>query len=157
MDHQQLVENFYQAFQNRDYASMIACYHPDIHFSDEVFDLHGKKAAAMWHMLCERGKDLTLNYSAIKIDGDTGSAHWEPVYTFSKTGRKVHNIIDAHFQFADGKIIRHRDHFDLWRWMRMALGPTGVLLGWSGFLKSKVVATANQSLEEFIKTHPEYQ
>ena len=61
-----LIEKFYTAFQKRDYDGMIACYHPDIHFSDPVFiDLHGKQAGAMWHMLCERGEDLQIVFSDV--------------------------------------------------------------------------------------------
>ena len=51
-------------------------------------------------------------------------------YLFSATGRTVENHIEAYFRFADGKIIEHHDHFDLWRWMRQALGAKGLLLGW---------------------------
>ena len=60
------------------------------------------------------------------------SAHWEATYRFSATGRLVHNIIDAEFEFdAHGLILRHRDRFDFWRWARQALGAPGLLLGWS--------------------------
>ena len=156
-EYKQLIEQFYTAFQQKDYDVMNACYHPDIHFRDPVFlDLHGNEARAMWHMLCERGKDLRLEFSRIKAGEAAVSAHWEAYYTFS-TGRKVHNIIDATFEFKDGKIIRHEDVFDLWRWTRQALGPIGVLLGWSPFLRSRVRQTAWKGLDKFILNHPEYQ
>ena len=149
--HAALIERFYQAFQKKDHATMAACYHPDILFSDPVFtDLRGFRAGAMWHMLTERGKDLTLVYSGIEADDQEGKAHWEADYTFSGTGRKVHNVIDAHFKFKDGKIVEHRDHFDLSLWTRMALGPSGYLLGWSSFLQNKVRGQASKGLEDFI-------
>jgi ketosteroid isomerase-like protein len=154
---EKVIEDFYTAFQSRDYAGMIACYHPDIHFHDPVFtDLHGRQAKAMWHMLCERGQDLTVEYSNVQATETAGQAHWEARYTFSTTGRKVHNIIDASFTFQDGKIIKHTDLFDLWRWTRLALGPTGILLGWSPVVQNKVRATAQKGLAAFIKGHPEY-
>ncbi len=154
---QELITKFYTSFQQRDYASMIACYHPDIHFSDPVFtDLRGKQAGAMWHMLCERGKDLQIVFSDVEADEGNGRAHWEATYTFS-TGRKVHNIIDAEFAFQDGKIIRHQDSFDLWRWTRMALGPMGWFLGWTPLVQDRVRGTAVQSLNKFIANHSEYQ
>jgi ketosteroid isomerase-like protein len=150
----QLIEQFYTCFQRKDYAGMIACYHPQIAFSDPVFiDLKGKQAGAMWHMLCERGKDMTLEFGDVTAQ----SARWEARYTFSSTGRHVHNIIDAAFEFRDGKIIHHRDTFDLWRWTRMALGTSGVLLGWSPFVQNKVRASARAGLDAFIAKHPEYQ
>ena len=40
------------------------------------------------------------------------------------------NRIDATFALRDGLIRRHHDSFDLWRWLRQALGFKGVLLGW---------------------------
>ena len=41
-----------------------------------------------------------------------------------------------------GKIVRHIDRFDFWRWSRMALGPAGLLLGWTPLLHKKVQAKA---------------
>ena len=154
--HQRLIEQFYTAFQQRDYAAMIACYHPAVHFRDEVFDLQGKAAGAMWHMLCERGADLQIEYSNVSADDHGGGAQWIARYTFSRSGRKVHNRIAARFEFRDGKIYRHTDAFDFWRWSRQALGPIGVLLGWSGFLRNKTAQTANQALQKFIADHPQY-
>jgi ketosteroid isomerase-like protein len=157
---EKLIEKFYASFQARDPQGMIECYHPEIEFQDEVFTLKGKAAGAMWHMLIEpekKDKDTALTYSGIQADEKTGKAHWEATYTFSATGRKVHNILDAEFQFRDGKIIRHRDRFDFWRWSRQALGPAGLLLGWSPFIRNKVRATANERLTQFIQKHPQYQ
>ena len=62
----------------------------------------------MWTMLCERGRDLTLDWRDVRADDATGAAHWEPRYTFSVTGRPVHNKIDARFTFRDGKIATPR-------------------------------------------------
>jgi ketosteroid isomerase-like protein len=150
-----LIEKFYAAFQNRDYKTMAACYHPDAYFRDQAFELKGKQIAAMWHMLCERGADLELAYSVSENNGVV-SAHWEPKYTFSQTGRLVHNIIDAEFEFKDEMIIKHIDHFDFWRWSRQSLGAPGLLLGWTSFLKNKVARIADKSLTNFIKAHAEY-
>jgi hypothetical protein len=154
----QLMEQFYTCFQQRDFAGMIGCYHPQIQFADPVFtDLKGKRACAMWHMLCERGTDLQVTFSAAHLHGEHGHIHWEADYTFSAAKRHVHNVIDATFDFADNKIIRHRDEFDLWRWTRMALGLPGALLGWTPLIQNKVRATARAGLDAFIAKHPEYQ
>ncbi len=153
----QVITDFYTAFQKRDYAAMNASYHKDLHFKDEVFDLHGKEAPAMWHMLCERGTDLEVTFSDISANGETGKAYWEAIYTFSQSKRKVHNKVHASFRFKDGKIIEHIDQFNFWAWTRMALGTAGMLLGWTGFLRTKVQTTAGKSLKAFIASHPEYQ
>lgn len=147
-----LITEFYAAFARQDYAGMAACYHDEVEFHDPVFGtLKGIQAKAMWQMLLERSKgNLKIVFSDVKVTGSSGSAHWEAFYPFSKTGRKVHNIIDATFDFKDGKIIRHHDHFNLYRWSRQAFGVTGTLLGFTPFFQNKVRNTAQQSLKAYL-------
>ena len=147
-----LINTFYEAFQKRDAETMVACYHPGIRFSDAVFvDLQGEEAMAMWRMLCERGTDLRIEFSNVQADASNGQAHWEAWYTFSTTGQKVHNIIDAKFQFLDGKIIDHQDSFNFWRWSSQALGTTGKLLGWTPFLQNKVQQQSRAVLDKYMQ------
>lgn len=154
---EQVIEAFYAAFVQRDHTTMGACYDPSIRFSDPVFtNLQGLEVAAMWHMLCEQGTDLEIVYSSIEADDHAGAAHWEATYTLGSTGRVVHNRIEATFEFRDGKIVRHVDSFDLWRWSRMALGLPGVLTGWSGPTRAKIRSTASRRLARFIEANPEY-
>lgn len=153
--HKQLIETFYLAFQKKDYKKMAECYHPEVYFRDEAFELSGKEVGAMWHMLCERGTDMEMSFSVEEKQGKV-SAHWEPTYTFSQTGRFVHNIVDAQFEFKDDKIIKHIDHFNFWRWSRQSLGPLGLMLGWTPMLRNKVSSMANESLRKFIENHTEY-
>lgn len=152
-----LIHTFYSSFAQRDYKTMAECYHADAHFKDEVFELNGSEIAAMWHMLCARGKDLQIEYDQVEVSANTGSANWIATYTFSQTGRKVRNEIAASFIFKDGLIINHQDDFDFWRWSTQALGFIGLILGWSGLLQQKVQAQARQSLDAFIRKHPEYE
>lgn len=148
--HAEVITSFYTAFQRRDSAGMGACYHPEIRFSDPVFpDLRGREVALMWDMLCRRGKDLTIQFSGVQADDQAGTAEWEAWYTFSATGRLVHNRIRAEFAFRDGTIIRHIDRFPFWRWARQALGPVGALLGWSGVVRGRVQAQAKAALAKF--------
>lgn len=151
----ELVDRFYRCFAQRDAAGMAGCYHPEVVFSDPGFGtLEGPDARAMWQMLCARGKDLRLEHRAVVADERTGSARWEARYTFSQTGRQVHNVIEARFAFRDGLIVRHDDTFDLWRWSRQALGPIGLLLGWSPMLRKKVQAGARASLAAWRAKNP---
>lgn len=141
--HAELITRFYDAFSRCDGDAMAACYHPDVRFSDPVFpDLQGARAGAMWQMLTERAEDLVVVASDIQADDTSGRAHWEADYTFSTTGNLVHNVIDATFEFKDGLIVKHTDVFDFHAWAKQALGFTGLLLGWTGFLQNKVRATA---------------
>lgn len=151
--HRELIETFYRAFQRRDAAAMAACYHPEIVFDDPVFrDLRGREAGAMWAMLCGRATDLEVEFSGVEADGARGKAHWEARYTFSQTGRKVHNVIDAEFEFRDGLIARHVDRFGFWRWSRQALGLPGWLLGWTPILRNKVRATVRKALDGYLRS-----
>lgn len=146
----QLIEIFYKAFQQRDHQTMAQCYHPEAYFRDEAFELTGKEISGMWHMLCTRGKDMTMEYSVTEKDGVI-TAHWEPQYNFSQTGRHVHNRVDAEFEFQDGKIITHIDRFNFWRWSHQALGMPGLLLGWTPLLRNKVSTMAMGNLKKFMK------
>jgi ketosteroid isomerase-like protein len=153
MDHnREVITKFYQAFQQRDWKTMQTFYHPDARFSDPAFpNLNSQEVKAMWHMLCENAQDFSLQFSEVIINVNRGSCRWDAWYTFSRSGRKVHNIIHAHFDFKDGLIINHLDTFDFWRWSRMALGLPGVFLGWTPFLQGKVQSTARKNLLKFMR------
>lgn len=151
----EVIEEFYRAFQDLDAERMAACYHPNIVFQDPAFgELKGIRAGNMWRMLCasQQGKDFQVSYYKVHYADGKGSAHWEARYNFSQTGRRVHNIIQAKFKFEDGKIIDHRDHFNLHRWARQAMGGTGLMLGWTSFFQNKLQSQALQKLAEFEAT-----
>ena len=147
------IETLYAAFARLDADAMAACYAENARFDDAAFSLAGRsEVGGMWRMLCEavkaKGRDVwKLQVSAITESG----AHWEATYRFSATGRMVHNIIDAQFEFdSAGLIVRHQDTFDFWRWSRQALGAPGMLLGWTPFLRAKVRAQAAANLKKFL-------
>ena len=147
----ELLHRFYEAFSDKDGDAMAACYAPNVTFSDPVFtDLRGDEAGGMWRMLTSRSKDLELQFSGVEADDRAGRAHWEAWYTFSATGRKVHNVIDARFEFQEGKIVRHVDRFSFYRWSRQALGLPGVLLGWTPIVQNKVRRSAREQLDRFL-------
>jgi len=146
----ELIIRFYQAFQRLDAESMNACYAEDVAFSDPVFrDLHGREAGDMWRMLASRAQGFSLTFDSVQADDKSGSARWVATYLFSQTGRTVVNRIQARFVFCDGKIIEHRDHFDLWRWSRQALGLQGVLLGWLPPVQAAIRKQAMKGLAAF--------
>lgn len=153
----ELIHHFYDCFSRRDYAGMNACYAPDARFDDPVFTLRGPAVKAMWHMLCEGSKDLQLTYRDVVADEQSGRAHWEATYTFSSSGRRVHNVIDAAFVLRNGQIVQHHDHFSFWRWSRQALGLPGLALGWTPLLHARVQRTAQARLNRFIAAHAAYQ
>lgn len=157
---EQLIDRFYRAFAALDTDTMAACYADDATFDDEAFSLRGKdEVAGMWRMLADATRKSQaagappwrLEYGGIHADAQQGQAHWEAHYVFSATGRKVHNIIDAHFTFnAQGLIAVHRDRFAFWRWSRQALGAPGLLLGWTPMLKAKIRERAAGNLRNYL-------
>ena len=171
--HAELIDAFYNAFQRRDGEAMARCYHPNVHFSDPVFpDLKGSQAGAMWKMLTARkDSDLDVSHSRVRADDRCGSARWEARYSFpDNAGRKVRNRVEAHFEFEDGKIIRHVDvrnrveahfefedgkiirhvdRFNLYRWTRMAMGPVGTVFGFLPIFQNAVRKKARIRLEKF--------
>jgi ketosteroid isomerase-like protein len=156
--HERLIRDFYTAFAARDAAGMAACYHRDIAFTDPAFPmLKGDEATAMWAMLTSRAKgDFEIVLIDASADASGGTATWEAKYTFSQTGRYVHNKIEAVFAFRDGKIVRHVDRFPFWRWASQALGPAGTLLGWSMPFKALIRRKVKAALAGFMErgTHP---
>ena len=148
---EELIENFYTCFKNKDYKGMQACYADNAIFNDSVFvNLNAAKVKAMWQMLILTARDLDIEFSNITADGRFVHAHWDAYYTFSKTGKKVINSIDATFEIENGKIIKHTDKFSFYSWARQALGITGILLGWTDVIKTKIQTTAKKNLEKFM-------
>jgi len=146
----QLIERFYTAFNAGDGDTMAACYAPEVRFADPVFpDLRGSRAGAMWKMLTSVPGDLRVELREHQAEETSGSAHWVAYYTFTETGRPVVNDIQASFRFRDGLIVEHRDEFDFHAWARQALGPVGLLLGWTPIVRSAVRKKAGGKLEEY--------
>ena len=145
-----LINKFYSAFQQLDAETMATCYADDVQFSDPVFsNLQGAEAADMWRMLTAKAQNFSLTFDSIRADDASGEAHWIATYTFSQTGRTVINDIQAKFVFKNGKIARHQDQFNLWKWAQQALGFKGLLLGWTPFLQNTVRAQAAKGLQIF--------
>ena len=148
---EELLKTFYTSFQQRNADGMTACYHAEIVFSDPVFQtLKGERAVAMWHMLLGRSKDIEIIFGDVQADEQSGSAHWEAKYTYSATGRKVHNVVNAQFRFQEGSILVHHDSFDIGKWASQALGMSGRLLGWTPFMQKAIRQRAAQTLDAYI-------
>ena len=146
----ELVTSFYSAWRAGDHETMARCYADSARFSDPVFpDLDADRTRAMWRMFCVSNNEIAVSFGAVEADGERGSANWEASYAFPKTGRQVHNKISASFEFENGLIVRHVDLFDFYRWSRMALGPTGFLLGWTPMVRRRVQAQAAAQLSRF--------
>lgn len=149
---QNIIDEFYEAFSNLDAENMVKHYHPDIVFIDPAFgELKADRAKNMWRMLChsQKGKGFKIKYEVIDLNSKSANAKWEAFYTFSQTGRKVHNKIYASFVIENGLIVRHIDEFSLYHWSRQAMGIKGYILGKTSFLRNKLQQKANLLLDDF--------
>lgn len=148
----EIISNFYKAFQEHDAEKMISLYHPDVVFNDPIFtNLNQKEVQNMWKMLIERSKgNLKIEFHSIEGNHESATCIWEAHYPFSKSGRMVHNVIRSKMEFKDGLIVKHTDEFNFWRWSQMALGTSGLLLGWTSIVKNKVQNTARKSLDNYM-------
>lgn len=153
MNNEELISKFYQSFGEQNIEGMLACYHEEVVFEDPAFGvLKNGDPAQMWRMLLSRSTgNTTIECSNIKANETTGSANWRAAYEYGPKRRKVINEISAQFEFKDGKIIKHTDKFNLWKWTQQALGLPGYLLGWSPFMKKKINQMTNKLLTEFKK------
>ncbi len=151
-----VIRDFYTCFKKLDAEGMIKHYHPDVEFEDPAFGiLKSQDACNMWRMLCDsqKGKKFLVEYYEVHANSKTGSAKWEAKYVFSKTNRNVLNVIQANFEFKDGKIFRHKDNFNLYNWSIQAFGFKGLLIGWTAFFKSKLQKNTASLLREYSKNH----
>lgn len=152
MSNEALIKRFYKSFSDGNADGMTACYHDDIVFKDPAFGtLESDKAKAMWQMLMSRSDSAPeIQFSNVSADEKYGKANWIAKYNYGPKKRKVVNNVTALFEFKDGKIIKHTDEFDLWKWSQQALGISGYLLGWSSFMKNQIQKKTNGLLRKFM-------
>lgn len=145
------AHRFWGALAARDAKAMAACYAHDASFEDEVFQLRGPECGMMWRMLFQGARDLEVKTHPLKFI-DNGVAHgvWEARYTFTATGRKVHNRITTRLVLRNGLIIDHHDEFPFYKWSRQALGAKGWLLGWTPLVRNAVRKQARKRLEKWM-------
>jgi SnoaL-like domain len=152
---QVLLQRLFTALDQHDYPTMGSCYHADALFHDIAFKLEKRQCIlGMWHMICE-GTDIRATFEVVHANDQEGRVNLVDDYTFSDTGRHVHNVIDSRFRFQDGLTAEHKDSCDAHAWAAMALG------GVSGFLAGRIRLLrswkASQMLKKFIQSHPEYR
>jgi ketosteroid isomerase-like protein len=148
------IQALYSALDRHDGEAAAACYTDDAVFEDPAFGrLTGGAVKNMWRMLAERSADLavTLGDHGVAADGRTGWAHWSANYTFTDTGRKVQNEIDARYTFRDGLIAEQVDTFPLRRWGAQALGAKGSVLGLTPLLSRGVQKQARSNLDAYSR------
>jgi ketosteroid isomerase-like protein len=151
-----IVRQYYDAFNTRDWQTIGTLYSDEIFFSDPAFpSLRGDEARGMWKMLMSRASaDFRIDLLSVspKADGIVEGvmiAH----YTFSQTKRKVANQIHTTFLVKDGMIVRQHDEFNFWGWAQQALGAPGYVLGWSWPFKAMIRRKVADGLAKSMAGH----
>jgi ketosteroid isomerase-like protein len=151
-----VVNRFYEAFARGDALGMAACYHRSATFEDPAFGpLDREATCAMWAMLLARSTDLIVTHQVLGEAGLVVRALWEAHYTFTRTGRPVHNRIEATFALEEGLIRTHRDRYSFWTWAMQAFGLPGLLLGWTPWFQGRVRSEALRALATWRSKNPE--
>lgn len=155
MSNTELIQTFYRAFAANDIEGMVACYAPDVVFADPAFgELRGKDAHDMWRMLVQRGAAANeVSFGNVTGEGKHVTADWMARYQYGPRKRMVINEVQAEFVVENGKIVRHTDRFNLWRWARQALGLNGLLIGWSAFFQARMQETTRGMLKDWQKAN----
>lgn len=149
-----LFDNFYQGMQKQDSQAINLCYHQDTQFEDPVFGrLDYENVTTMWTMLMERAQDFSVEYTVLEAEENRGKVRWIAKYLFSKTGKKITNIVTSEIELKEGKIIHQVDTFNLRKWIGMALGFKGILTGWIPAVQNKVKTQAKKGLEHYKQKH----
>lgn len=153
MDHKVKAEQFYTSFNLCDSETMNALYADSVSFSDPAFGwLNDQDVRDMWSMLCssQKGKKFKVSFVVKSVKPKKVEVFWEAWYTFSITGKSVHNQIKSTLFFNDkGLIFKQIDRFSLHRWSRQAMGLTGTLLGWTPFFKSGLQKRSKAALKKY--------
>jgi ketosteroid isomerase-like protein len=150
-DNRETIERLYTAMGAHDGEAMAGCYAEGATFTDPVFvSLRDGEPQDMWRMLIGRSRDMTVELVEHEAADTSGTAHWVARYTFGQTGRPVVNDVRSLFEFDDaGLIVDQLDDFDFWRWSRQALGPVGLVAGWTPVVQHSVRDKARAGLNAF--------
>lgn len=143
----QIARQFFDCLAARDLAGMLAIYHPDIQYHSPFFQLRGAEVGALWRMAWSDLPDLRVVCTDSAIRGS--SVYWIARYTYPPTGRYVEQQLTADLAFAEGKIIRHADRFNVHDWAHRAYGGVGRMLGGSRVVQRWVAGRARARLAVF--------
>ena len=147
MNTKEIAIKFYDAFASADVETLKKLYDEKLIFNDEIFvGLSYEETIKMWSSLLIGNKDMSIKYTIKEYSENKVKVEWIADYLFSASRRKVRNVIIANMEIENGKIIKHTDEFNFYKWSKMALGTLGLLLVWTSFFRNKVRKGAYEKL-----------
>ncbi|OBT15933.1 transcriptional regulator [Vibrio sp. UCD-FRSSP16_10] len=125
------VADVYQRLNKNTLDSLKQIYHPDVVFEDAAHQLNG------WQALSDYFEQLYRNVAACRFDiqsthqaGEVGFIIWimRLRHPKLKGGKEVAVRGISHIEFFEGKIIHHRDYFDMGEMLYEQLPVLGSLI-----------------------------
>jgi ketosteroid isomerase-like protein len=157
MQNEDVVKNFFLAYQAHDCKGMHSCLDENVKFSDFGFDIQGDEVRAMWHLFTSQTETRppieVPGFEIIKSNDDLITAKYQVKYPFGEKKRVVDYTIEAHMKLKDGKIIDHKDISSITEWAWMAFGLPVYLISWTPYFHNKVKKDANERLQHFMREH----
>lgn len=142
----EIVKEFYEALNKRDYKIVNGLYHSEAKYRDEIFDFNGIEIHALWYNATLPEMDISVKLESIREEGDKVITEWEMRYTLDIIKRRINLKEKGVFEFKDEKIYRHTDTYDFWAWCTQAFGAIGRVMGWSNWLRNRVRNQARKSV-----------
>ncbi|MFA5899664.1 MAG: nuclear transport factor 2 family protein [Hyphomicrobium sp.] len=136
-----VTEGLFLALRRRDATGVAACYDQDAVFSSPIIgDVRGADVEALWRAIFAATCDSTLSFTIVDLGLTSARVEGIAKYSLLASGRSVTSRFNSALHIRDLRVMQHDDNFDAWAWASMALGPTGLLLGWSKAWRRRMVA-----------------
>ena len=111
----QLWEKTYNTDGKPDWSHLLPYYDDNIHFRDSIQEIYGlKDFSEMVKRLTKRSKKLEMKIVNAVQNGNIMFLEWEMTILFKKTKTSVVYGASRVKLNDTGKIIDHRDYYDLW-------------------------------------------
>lgn len=123
--------SIYKALNKNNLTSLETLYHPEIVFRDPAHEIVGLAAFIQYFtVLYENVTDCQFAIHHTTVEDDDAFVTWTMTLSHPKLekgkARQVQGC--SHLRFSEGKIIRHRDYFDMGEMLYEALPVLGRLL-----------------------------
>lgn len=148
----ELIEKFYQSFQNRDFEAMDNCYDDNIVYFDPLYHfLNGSNVKFMWKFRYANTNHFNLDFEQIKTDDEEYfTIEYRIRYVSEETGNVVDQSIKSYIRISSGKISEHSEAFSIHQWSSMVYGGIAKLIGWNRFYQNRLKKNARKKLLNFI-------
>lgn len=149
-----IAQQFFDRLSARDVSGAMECCGAQIVYSSPFFEgsfeRQGRESVgAMWRAWLRSMPDARIVCDDIRASHEHASAYWTVDYTLPNSFGRVQQRISADLSFAEGKIIRHRDRFNLHEWASREYGTPGSLLGGKRAFQKWAVARERARLAAF--------